>query len=80
MAEKTLEERVSFLEAQLENRTLEQHFREQAELIDRLLVYRFEGLGKKWDAKLDIDARLKPVRADLAIVKHAMGVLLTRVT
>jgi hypothetical protein len=108
MAEKTLEERVSLLEAQLENKTLEQHFRELAELIDRLFVYRFEGLDKKRDAKLDvrlanledkldatlsalgeslesrvelrIDARLKPVKADLVIIKHAVGVILTRLT
>ena len=117
------EERLSALEAQLENKTIEQHFREhaelidrrfaesfreQAELIDRLFVYRFEGLDKKLDAKLDarlsslenrldaklaalgeslesrvdarIEAKVKPLKADLAIIKHAVGVLLTRLT
>jgi hypothetical protein len=48
----------------------EEGLRDQAELIDRLLVQRLEG----------IDAKLKPIRADLAIIKHAVGVLLTRVT
>lgn len=51
-----------------DNKTLEQDFREQAELIDRLLAHRLEVL----------DAKLKPIRADLAIIKHAVGVLLTR--
>lgn len=108
MAEKTIEERLSALEAQLENKTIEQHFREQAELIDRLFVYRFEGLDKKLEPKLDarlsslenrldaklaalgeslesrvdvrIEAKVKPIKADLAIIKHAVGVLLTRLT
>ena len=100
MADKTVEERLTALEVQLGKKTLEEHFRgqaelidrrfsdsfrenaelidrrfadsfrEQAELIDRLFAYRFEAL----------DAKLKPIRADLAIIKHAVGVLLTRVT
>ena len=53
-----------------DNRPPEEDLREQAELIERLLVQRLEG----------IDAKLKPIRADLAIIKHAVGVLLTRVT
>jgi len=52
------------------HKTLEQDVREQAELIDRLLTHRLEG----------IDAKLKPIRADLAIIKHAVSVLLTRLT
>lgn len=70
MADKTVEERLTALEAQLEKKTLEEHFRGQAGLIDRLVVHRFEA----------IDAKLKPIRADLAIIKHAVGVLLTRLT
>ena len=68
MAEKTIEERLSALEAQLENKGFGEHFREQAET-DRLtyFVYRFEGLDKKLETKLDarlsslenrLDARL----------------------
>ena len=34
-------------------KTLEEHFREQAELIDRLFAYHFAELDKKWEAKLD---------------------------
>ena len=37
---------------------------------ERLLVTRLEAL----------DAKLKQIRADLAIVKHAVGVLLTRLS
>ena len=46
MAEKSLEERVSAIEAQLGHRTLEQHFREQAELIDRRFVESFREQGR----------------------------------
>ena len=58
MAERTLEQRVAALEKQMEGKPLREHFREQAELIDRLFVYRFEEFEKrldaKWDAKLDV--------------------------
>jgi len=50
MAEKSLEERVSALEARLEE------------------------FDKRWDAKL------KPIRTDLTAIKHAVGVVLTRLT
>ena len=57
MADRTLALRVAALERQTEGKTLQQHFREQAELIDQLFVYRFEEFEKqqdaKWDAKLD---------------------------
>ncbi len=71
-------------------------------------MYRFEGLDKKLETKLDarlsslenrldarlaalgeslesrvdirIEAKVKPIKADLAIIKHAVGVLLTRLT
>jgi hypothetical protein len=42
------------------------------------LEVQFDELDKKWDAKFD--AKLKPIRADLATIKHAVGVLLTRLT
>lgn len=35
---------------------------------------RVEELDKQWDAKL------KPLRIDLSIIKHAVGVILTRLT
>jgi hypothetical protein len=53
MAERTLEERVAALEKQMGGKTLQEHFREQAELIDR----RFDEFEKrqdaKWEARLD---------------------------
>jgi DNA anti-recombination protein RmuC len=79
MAKKSLEERVGALEAQLGNKTLEQHFREQAELIDRrfaesfreeaelidrLFVYRFDEFDKKWDVKLDARFRIFEKKLD----------------
>ena len=94
MAEKTLEQRISALEAQLANKTLEQHFRGQAELIDKLFVYRFEELEKTSDAKHDrqsselqdrvesrfekADSRLESVQRDVAVIKHAVKAILTR--
>ena len=97
MAEKTLVERISAIEAQLGTIPIEEHFREQAELIDRVFVYRFDEFERKWDAKLEslearlkaefeimldskLEAKLKPLKVDLSLVKHAVGVILTRVT
>ena len=58
MAERTLEQRVAALEKQMGDKTLQEHFREHAELVDRLLVYRFDEFEKKldakWDARLDV--------------------------
>ena len=76
MADKSLEERVAAIEAQLGDKILREYFREQAELIDRLFSYRFEEFDRKWDAKLDA----KPIRDDLAAVKHAVKIILTRLT
>jgi hypothetical protein len=53
MAEKSLEERVSAIEAQLGNKTLEQ-------------------LEAKFDAKLEA------IKRDLAVIKHAVKMILTR--
>ena len=68
MADKSVEERLRALEVQLAGNTLQEHFRdqaelihqrldesfrEQAELIERLFIYRFDELDKNWDAKLE---------------------------
>ena len=105
MAKESLEERVSAIEAQLGDKTLQEHFREQAELIDRLFAYhlgvidkrfgqvdkrfdemdkrlgekmdqRFNEMYKRWDAKFE--SNLAPVRSDLAAVKDALRIILTR--
>lgn len=52
MPERSLEARVAAIEAQLAGKTLETHFREHAELIEQLLVHRFEDADKRWDRKL----------------------------
>ncbi|HKY22758.1 MAG TPA: hypothetical protein VJM31_16210 [Vicinamibacterales bacterium] len=52
MTPDSLEARVAALEAKMGSKTIEEQFREQAELIDRLFSYRFEENDKKWDAKL----------------------------
>jgi hypothetical protein len=72
MSDNTLDERVSAIEAQLQGKTLEEHFREQSQLIDRLFADRFEEFDKKWDA------RFKPVERDLAVIKDVLKVILTR--
>jgi hypothetical protein len=78
MAEKSLEERIAALEAQSAHKPIEEHFDEQGELIDRVFVYRLEECDRKSEARLE--SRLKPLRHDLAFIKHAVGVLLTRLT
>ena len=94
MAEKSSEERIAAIEAQLGNVPIEEHFREQAELIDRVFACRLDECERKWEATLDstleskleslleskLEAKLKPMRIDLALVKHAVGVILSRLT
>jgi hypothetical protein len=53
MPDRSLEERVAALEGQMGGKTLQEHFREQAELIDRLFDYRFDQLEKKFNARLE---------------------------
>src|SRR5687767_14081374 len=52
MDEKSLEDRVTAIEALFGGKTIETHFREHAELFDWMLAYRFEEFDKKWDQKL----------------------------
>lgn len=82
MARKSLEERVTAIEAQLAGKSLEEHFREQAELIDE----RFAIRDAKWDSrfrtierdistlKVDVSA----LKKDMVIVREGMAVLLKR--
>jgi hypothetical protein len=64
MAEHTLEQRLTALEALLSATSVEEHFREQAERIDR----RFERVELRFDC----------VARDLAVIKHAVKMILTR--
>ena len=54
MAENTLEDDVSPAAAPSRGKTLEERFREQAELIDRLFAYRFAEFDQRWNATLDV--------------------------
>ena len=64
MAAKSLTERVAALEAQVGSKSIEEQFREQAELIDRLFIYRFDEFDTKWEAKLDIRLQKLEERLD----------------
>ena len=57
MAGKSLADRVAALEAKVGGKTIEEQFREQAELIDKLFIYRFDEMDKRWDARLDAKLR-----------------------
>lgn len=93
MAEKSVERRVAAIEAQLAGKTLEEHFREQAELIDRLFAYRFDELDKKWSPRfgrlegavsgLDtavtvLKTDVSALKKDMAIVREGIAILLKR--
>ena len=52
MAEKSLEDRISELEAKLGPKSLDEHFREQAELVDRRLAESFREQAELVDRRL----------------------------
>ena len=80
MAEKSLEARVAAIEAQLAGKMLQEHFREQAELIDRLFVYRFAEFEKKFNGKLDdkLDSLESRLDVKLGSIQDAVRIVLTR--
>ena len=63
MPEKTWDERIAAIEAQLGDKSLEEHFREQAELIHRLFAYRFGEFDQRWN--VNFDARLATLEDSL---------------
>jgi hypothetical protein len=83
MARRSIEERVSArlrsratawqaIEAQLAGKTLEEHFREQAELIDE----RFAVRDAKWDARFRrIEQDIGTLKGDVGTLKGDVGVL-----
>ena len=89
MTAKSLAERVAALEAKVGDKSIQEQFREQAELIDRLFTDRFQEYDKSMDAKLakletkletKLEAKLEPVRSDLTFLKDAATVILARLT
>jgi len=72
MAKKSLEARVSLIEVQLAGKTLEEHFREQAELIDE----RFAIRDAKWDARFWVIERdISTLKADVGTLKSDVATL-----
>ena len=71
-------------------KSLQEHFREQAELIDRLFTYRFDEFDKKWDAKVDrrfktfeekLDAKLEEkFETKLQPINEILKVILARLS
>src|SRR5262245_54237536 len=95
MAPKSIEERVSAIEAQLAGKTLADHLRTQAELIDRrlddglraqaelidkLFVYRFEELDGKWGPRFGaVEADVGTLQTDVGTLKTDVATLKTDV-
>jgi len=61
----------SAIESQLAGKNLQEHFREQAELIDTLFAYRFDELDKKWNGV----PRFGAVERDVGILKFDVSTL-----
>ena len=75
-------------QAELFDSRFAEGFRDQAELIDRLFILRFDEWDKRWDAKLEqkleqkldqkFEAKLQPLRDELATVREGIKTLLAR--
>jgi len=78
MAQRTLEERVSTIEAQLAGKTLEEHFRAQAELIDERFAVRDAPLGRLQRDVSELKTDVAALKKDMVIVREGIGILLKR--
>ena len=77
MAEKSVVQRVSAIEAQLAGKTLEEHFREQAELIDQ----RFTEQDQKWDERFErLERDVSALKTDVSALKTDVSALKTDVS
>jgi hypothetical protein len=75
MADKTLDQRVAILEASMGGKTLEEHFREHAELIDRrftLVDLRFAEVHGRFNAQ---DKRFEAIDAQFSAVHARFGAM-----
>lgn len=75
MTEKTLDQRVAILEASMGGKTLEEHFREHAELIDRrftLVDLRFAGVHARFNAQ---DKRFEAIDAQFSAVHSRLDAM-----
>ncbi len=75
MARRTLEERVSAIEVQLAGKTLEEHFRVQAELIDERFAARDVRLGRLERDVSDLKADVRSLKIDMGVVKADVAIL-----
>jgi hypothetical protein len=83
MARSSLAARVTALEEQMGNKTMEEHFREQAELIDRRLDESFRFQAELIDRLFlardpQWDLRFGRMEKDIAIVREGIGILLKK--
>jgi hypothetical protein len=60
----------------------EQQVHEIAELVEALLASRLSKMNQEWEASLDakLESKLKPIRTDLAALKHGLKHGLARLT
>jgi hypothetical protein len=75
MANRSLDERVAILESSMGGKTIEQHFREHAELIDRRFAEvhsRFTAQDKRFEA---IDARFGAIDARFVSIEARFGAI-----
>lgn len=75
MTDKTLDQRVALLEASMGGKTLEEHFREHAELIDRrfaLVDLRFAEVHARFTAQ---DKRFEAIDAQFSAVHSRLGAM-----
>lgn len=87
MSDKSLEKRVTVLEAMMGDKTLEEHFREHAELIDRRFAEvharfaeihaRFTAQDKRFEA---MDERFNRVDHELGMIRRDVGTILAKLT
>jgi hypothetical protein len=76
MAGESLRDRVAALEVKVGSKTLEEQFREQAELIDRLFDYRFDQLGKQLNPRfVGMERTLGVVQGDVSTLKSDVSTL-----
>jgi hypothetical protein len=71
MAGKSLEDRVGMLEKKLGSKTLEEQFREEAELIDRRFLEVYSRFTR-------VDNELAIIRKDLGVVREGVSIILKK--
>lgn len=69
-------ERVAALEGKVGEKTIQEHFREQAELIDELLAQRFHEFDKRWSLRFAaIERTIGSLQSEAGTLKSDVGTL-----